>query len=345
MVGRLSKKMEQMENSQECTLDEWVHMAAEYSTEVKRIVRLCHVCWRVHQVFFITATLISAVGIVLLLRFHQEFTDSINTPVLPRIIFCILFPFIVQLLLGIFDIFLIRLSRIDSGKLPTNVRTTLPKLRYVEVCLRPNSFPVLDWEDDGQRVIKIISGFIFFCLLIACIPREILDSLHWMILLFLMILGGFLGAHIFLKLSKVAFQPCQRIIRFLFKENEVTELNDRCHSLLEQNDKNYWRNHLSNQERQKREMEEQEGIKKEQQEEQRRKEEEQREKEERAFWAYRRSMEFNAESYIRENDLHSYISGMVSWEDQKKVENDPALTPEQKKEVIDVLQRRAIMYY
>lgn len=315
MVRRLSRKMEQMENSKECTLDEWVRMAREYSTEMKGI----RGCLRVHQIFFVissTITLIGVACIILLLRMlsraDKELMESlpaflINIPISPCIIFLILFPYIVQLLLNVFDFSLIRLLRMDSGKLPTNVHTTLHKFRYVEKCLRQSSFPVLDWED----------------------------------------------CNIFLKFLKVAFQPCQRI---LFKENERNELNDRCHCLLTQNDKNYWRNHLSSQERQRREMEEREEIKEEIKKERQRKEEEQqrkeeerqrKEEEERKFLirAYQQRMEFNAESYIAKNQLSSYIYGHVSWEDQKKVENDPALTPEQKKEVLDALHLKAIIYY
>lgn len=54
--------------------------------------------------------------------------------------------------------------------------------------------------------------------------------------------------------------------------------------------------------------------------------------------------EFNAASYIYENELDSYLSSIVSVRDKEKVENDPALTPEQKREVITLLRLRAMDY-
>lgn len=202
MVRRLSRKMEQMENSKECTLDEWVRMAREYSTEMKGMLRLCRGCLRVHQIFFIISSIITLIGvayIILLLklpsRADKELMESlpafpINIPISPCIIFLILFPYIVQLCLNIFDFSLVRLLRIDSDKLPTDVHTTLHKFRYVEECLRQNSFPVLDWEDDEHHVTKIISGFIIYLLILFCTIDIVPISFQgWYALL--MIFGGY----------------------------------------------------------------------------------------------------------------------------------------------------------
>lgn len=53
---------------------------------------------------------------------------------------------------------------------------------------------------------------------------------------------------------------------------------------------------------------------------------------------------FDVDRYIRENSLQ-YNTGIVSYESKRKVENDPTLTSQQKKEVLDELESRALRYY